>query len=91
MRMSLVSSSSFSRRAIEVVLEIRENLEVLAQFRIERDEQEVEQTLAEQDDLHLDRNRIGLQRNGAGQPQKPCNILDRDVAAAQASASAPSS
>ena len=70
-------------RSRQIVFEIGKNLEMLRQFGIEGSEQEIQQAIAEQNDLQLERNRIGLQRHRAGEAEKSANILDRDLAAPQ--------
>ena len=73
-------------RSREIVFEIGKNLEMLRQFGIERGEQKVQQAIAEQDDLHLERNRIGLQRHRAGQAEKSRQYLRSRSRRAAASA-----
>ena len=68
-------------RSRQIVFEIGKNLEMLRQFGIEGSEQKIQHSIAEQDDLQLERNRIGLQRHRAGEAEKSANILDRDLAA----------
>ena len=71
------------RRAVDIVLEIGENLEVLAHLGIERSQDVVENAVAEQDDLDIERDRIGLDRDRAGQAEKMADVLDPDLALAQ--------
>src|SRR5450759_3245509 len=56
---------------------------MLRQFGIEGSKQEIKQAIAEQDDLQLERNRIGLQRHRAGEAEKSANILDRNLTSPQ--------
>ena len=46
-------------RAIDIVLEIGEHLEMLADFRVEGGEQVIKQAIAEQDHLEIERDRSG--------------------------------
>ena len=71
------------RGARQVVLEIGENLEELAEVRVPGGEQEIEQAVAEQHDFHPQRNGVGLERNRAGQAEKAADVLDDDLAAPQ--------
>ena len=73
-------------RSREIVFEIGKNLEMLRQFGIEGGEQKIQQAIAEQDDLHLERDRIGLQRHGAGQAEKSRRYLRSRSRPAAASA-----
>ena len=75
--------ASFSGVRGEVVFEIGKNLEMLCHFGIEGCEQKIQHAIAEQDDLHLERDRIGLQGHRAGQAEKSANIFDRDLAPPQ--------
>src|SRR3974377_324566 len=70
-------------RANEIILEICQHLEMLGEFWVECGEQEIQKSLAEQDNLDLERDRIRLQGNGAGQAEEAPDILDSDLAAPQ--------
>ena len=65
-------------RAVDLILEVGQYLEVFVDFGIERHQQVVEQPAAEQHDLHIERDRVRLKRNRAGQPEKATDILDLD-------------
>ena len=67
------------RRSGKIVLEVDENLEVLAEFGVQRAKQEIKQAIAEQHDLHLQRNGIGLERNRAGEAEEAADVFDHDV------------
>ena len=70
--------------ARKVVFEIgAAQLEMLAQLGIGRAKQEVEHPVAEQHDLHLQRNRVGLERDRVRQADEASDVLDRDLAAPQ--------
>jgi len=73
------------RRAVDIVLEIRQHLEVLADIRVERRQQVIEQPVAKQDDLDVERDWIGLQRHRVRDPDEPADVLDLDLALAQRS------
>ena len=46
------------RRAVDIVVEIRQHLEVLRELGIQRGQQVVQHTVAEQHDLHVEWNRV---------------------------------
>ena len=58
------------RRPIDIILEIGEHLEMLGDIRVEGRQQVVQQPIAEQDHLHIERDRIGFERDGACQPDE---------------------
>ena len=70
-------------RAVDLVLEVGEHLEVLADLGIERHQQVVEQPTAEQNDLDVERDRVRLERHRAGQADETTDVLDPDLALAE--------
>ena len=77
---------SFGRwRPIDIVLEIGEHLEMLGDIRIEGRQQVVQQPIAEQDNFHIQRNRVGFERNRAGQTDEPTKVFNPDLPLAQRS------
>ena len=71
------------RRAVDIVLEIGQHLEMLADIRIEGGQEVIEQPVAEQDHLDVERDGVGLERDRAGQADEAPDILDPDLALAQ--------
>jgi len=53
------------RGAVQLLLEIGRHLEQLAEFGVEVVEQVVQQPIPEQDHLHVERDSLRLQRDGA--------------------------
>ena len=58
------------RRGRHLIVEVSRDLEQLCELRIERAEQVIEQRLAQENDLHLKRGRLGIQRDRAGQAER---------------------
>src|SRR5581483_10738909 len=68
-------------RASDVVFEIGGDLEEGVEIGVERLEQVEEQPIAEQDDLHVERNRLGLERDRAREAERLPERLDPDLLA----------
>ena len=72
-------TASFSGVRSKSILKVDQNLEVLADIRVQRVKQEIEQAIAEQHDLHSQWNGIGIERDRAGQAEEAADVLDRDL------------
>src|SRR3974390_1935812 len=70
-------------RSREIVFKICKNLEMLRELGIECGQHEIQEAGAKQHDLYVERNRVGLKRNGACQTDKPRHVLNGNFAAAQ--------
>ena len=66
-------------RAVECVAEVRLDLEELAELGIVRLQQVVQDALAEQHHLDVERDRFGLERRGADQTEGLTRRLDHDL------------
>jgi hypothetical protein len=71
------------RAAHELVLEIDRDLEELAELRVQLAEQVIDVALAEHHDLHIQRDRLGLQRQGADEAGDLGERLDADLGGLQ--------
>ena len=71
------------RRTLDIVIEVGQHLEVLRGIRIGRGQQVVQHAVAEQHDLHVERDRIRLQRHRRGHAHEPRGVLDHDLLAQQ--------
>ena len=71
------------RRPGELVLEVDQHLEMLGEFRVVGEQQEIEQPVADEHDLHLERDGIGFERDGAREAEEAADVLDGDLSALQ--------
>jgi hypothetical protein len=76
------SQHRFARRGpTGLVIEIRQDLEVLSNIGIQRSQQMIEHPVAEQHHLHVQRDGIRFKRNSRCPPDEPGDILDRNFLA----------
>ncbi|MEJ2337020.1 MAG: hypothetical protein P8Y26_15505 [Gemmatimonadales bacterium] len=71
------------RRAVHVVRKVGRHLEELREVGLEIGEQVVEHALAEKHDLHVEGDRLGLQRDGANQTQHISRRFELELARGQ--------
>jgi len=72
-------------RAIDVILKVGEHLEMLGDIGIEGRQEVIQQPVAEQDHLHIERDRIGFERDRAREPYETTQLFDPDLPLAQRS------